>query len=870
MASLSAESSLEDLSVDNSWETELEIALLENADFAKVRSICGLRPVPARLRHDLWRLCLHVEITSALGGGMSSFTDVFDLPAQETLHALCAQAANTVLARLQRAAEAQTEEPVDVPLLPSVARLTSDFESVLTHFSKTYDLPFTEDSGWISVLSTLYGVLWPISRADLYAYFTAVFHRFVASCGAVGSARACNAFRLLLQYHEPRLCNFLDSHKLAPECYARLWFESLFANCLQEETLLALWDLQFLLNTPHFGMFVALVLLVNAKNDLMGIQDVEPEAEEEEDAEVNRADDALTAKTEDHSSADKQDAPPAEGPVTEPKSRDELLAQLRALPNPMQATDVIALVELTLVYARNTPSSFFNNYLPLVFGSPPELNNEDRRLLTDALSLLVSVEEILDAQAMRFASDSNDLSPAATSSGVRFLLVDCRPADQYNAGHLATAFYLDTELMLSNPPEFTTIVKALLQSQQRGIASGSKAAGEHIVFMGSGRAAEDRIANMVVAHFLRLGTPYVSLVDGGYAALHEALGPLEFNNRIVSHDPDLCFVCASNEGSRMAELARKSQQSGATPLAPPPPTNGHSEGRQQRPQSRPPPGNPMGVLSKLSTLLKKPATPTSTPTVAAKQVMTRTESPVISAVPAAVTAPALGPTKPTGSYRNTAAVFSIDDGDEEDEEEEGADLTFKPIVLNHPPLRTRGTPETKGKSSDVPVVAVNLEHCSPGEAVDFQACRQMPEVKKYFECRLLDASNQLSDNGLILLLERQFIVVQERRQVLADTLATLNHLVQGAFVKRLAAKTGSTPPTELKQDGRIVACIPFISMVRITSNKRVPELITFHFSPTDDLLSDSLEFVRVYIHKAGDAVKAIKLAVFNVDGEGSL
>ncbi|VDN13256.1 unnamed protein product, partial [Dibothriocephalus latus] len=323
-------------------------------------------------------------------------------------------------------------------------------------------------------------------------------------------------------------------------------------------------------------------------------------------------------------------------------NRNELLAQLRGLPNPMQTTDVAALVELTLVYARNTPSSFFNNYLPLVFGSPPDLNNEDRRLLTDALSLLISVEEILDAQAMRFASDVDELSSAATSSGVRFLLVDCRPADQYNAGHLATAFYLDTELMLSNPPEFTTIVKALLQSQQRGIASGSKAAGEHIVFMGSGRAAEDRIANMVVAHFLRLGTPYISL---------------QFSN--------------------------------------------------------------------------------------------------------------------------------------------------------------------------VPLVAVNLEHSNPGEAVDFQACKQMPEVKKYFECRLLDATSQLSDNGLILLLERQFIVIQERRQVLADTIATLNHL-------------------------------------------RVPELITFHFSRTDDLLSDSLGFVRVYIHKAGDAVKAIKLAVFNVEGEGAL
>lgn len=31
--------------------------------------------------------------------------------------------------------------------------------------------------------------------------------------------------------------------------------------------------------------------------------------------------------------------------------------------------------------------------------------------------------------------------------GVRFFVVDCRPAEQYNSGHLSTAFHLDSDLV---------------------------------------------------------------------------------------------------------------------------------------------------------------------------------------------------------------------------------------------------------------------------------------------------------------------------------------------------------------------------------------------------------------------------------------
>lgn len=37
-----------------------------------------------------------------------------------------------------------------------------------------------------------------------------------------------------------------------------------------------------------------------------------------------------------------------------------------------------------------------------------------------------------------------------SQDGVRFFVVDCRPAEQYNAGHLSTAFHLDSDLVSGN------------------------------------------------------------------------------------------------------------------------------------------------------------------------------------------------------------------------------------------------------------------------------------------------------------------------------------------------------------------------------------------------------------------------------------
>ncbi|KAM7543258.1 hypothetical protein Aperf_G00000008493 [Anoplocephala perfoliata] len=808
MASIASDSSLDDLSDNDSWETELEIALLKNAELAEVKSICQLRPVPSRLRRDLWRLCLAAESTSA---GMSGFTDIYDLQFQEQLHSECDTAAADVLTRISEASAPETEL---VEELPTSVQLSSIFESVLTHFSQTYAIPFVPGNSWIQILSTLYVILRPSDRDDLYLYFTSLYHRFIAS-GTKGSLHTCSAFRLLLQYHEPELCNFLDSHKLGPETYAKAWFESLFAGHLSDETLPAMWDIYFLLGEPQFGMLVALILLVNAKNSLMQKEKVIGQEVTEDTLVLGDSDYEAVGDSE---------------PVIPPKSRDEILAELRALPHPMQSTDLSALVDITKVYARKTPNSFYTHYLPFLFGAPNPSTDGDR-LVNGALALLVSVEEVLSAAQSSFRAPLTVGGEA--EEFVRFLLVDCRPADQYNAGHLATAFYLDTELMLSNPPEFNTSVQVLLQTQKRGIASGSRAVGEHIVFMGSGRQAEDRVANMVIAHFLRLNTPYVSMVDGGYGAFHEALGPLEFNRLLVCHDEDFCFVCTSNRGQAAIRMAQK---------APPNRTVISSNIPRFAPIPPLPYTQPIGaVFSKFSKFLRN-SSPSKTPQTKS------TANP-----PTSVTSQSASKSP---SYRNTAAVFSIDDNDDEDDES-------REFILRHNQPGSLATSFSLGvPGGNMPQIVNSLDTCQPGQLISLRGCSNMPGVKASFDCTLIGLDEIPSYPGVILVLEYTMVVVREREKQLFEA---LGNFMQKTFLKKSASNAAESEKSSL--DGVVEVVFPFNHLTKITSKKITPEIITFHcIRPGEDLLSETQEAIRLLIPKAGDAVKVIKDAVFSTNG----
>lgn len=74
------------------------------------------------------------------------------------------------------------------------------------------------------------------------------------------------------------------------------------------------------------------------------------------------------------------------------------------------------------------------------------------------------------------------------------------------------------------------------------IKSLSFVGGEHLCFLGSGRNEEDQYTHMIVASFLQKHTQYVSLLAGGYVALHEYFA--QNLSYLQDHNPRFCIVCA--------------------------------------------------------------------------------------------------------------------------------------------------------------------------------------------------------------------------------------------------------------------------------------------------------------------------------------
>lgn len=227
------------------------------------------------------------------------------------------------------------------------------------------------------------------------------------------------------------------------------------------------------------------------------------------------------------------------------QSADEIVTFLTDMPCALEAADVIDFCSLAQYYAMRTPSSFKTGYLKSLFGA----DTSPDRSISQALCLPVTVYELIE----------NISSSPANMESVRFFLVDCRPATQYNFGHLPTAFHLDSNLMLQEPTEFSTAVFGLLRSQKVAIEANSDAGGEHLCFMGSGRLDEDQYMHMVVASFLQKNTQYVSVLTNGYASIHDYFGQ-HTNEFLKDHNPTRCLMCIGPSSSKINQMSNNERE----------------------------------------------------------------------------------------------------------------------------------------------------------------------------------------------------------------------------------------------------------------------------------------------------------------------
>ncbi|XP_012281046.1 TBC1 domain family member 23 [Orussus abietinus] len=449
---------------ENTWVLELEAALLdaEAPSASDIYAISKGQPVPSRLRPDVWQLCLDV---TDRGDQLIHFNEVFDLPEQNVLREDCQQ----LVAKLGN----DDEDKVSV---------VSDLESILTFYCKNRNKQYQRGNGWLELLGPLIALKLP--RTATYNLFEAIRDVYVPRGDTHSSV-----LRLLLLYHDPELCSFLDTKRVSPDQYTKGWVNTLFAEVCSLPAVSTMWDLYFMQADPFFMMFLSLIIVINARDQILKMKDI-----------------------------DKQN----------------IIDILTALPCDLKAEDVTDFCSLAQYYAMKTPSSFKQDLYSIMFGE-----GGDEKFISHALCLPVSAHELIENAVEVPSNPNGPVEP------VRFFLVDCRPAEQYNAGHLPTAFHLDCNLMLQEPAAFATAVQGLLQAQRQALAVGSQAGGEHLCFLGSGRQEEDQYTHMVVASFLQKHTQYVSMVASGYQAIHEYFGD-EVVTNLVDHNSQHCLVCNTN------------------------------------------------------------------------------------------------------------------------------------------------------------------------------------------------------------------------------------------------------------------------------------------------------------------------------------
>ncbi|GFN99365.1 TBC1 domain family member 23 [Plakobranchus ocellatus] len=447
---------------DSSWLAELETALVEDCDFGSLRNICKGRAVPDHLRAEVWQICLGTVGKDAL----SSFDGLYDMDSQSQVRSDC----KALVDKLGN----EEEDKVSI---------VSDLETIVTLYCKSRGLKYVPNNGWMDILQVLLTV--KMSPSELYNSFYSILNKFIPNdCNRQG--RPFHLFRLLLQYHDPELCSYLDTRRVTPDLYTMPWFNSLFGGVCNLKVCQTMWDVIFQHSDPFLELFMGLVILVNARETIL---------------------------------------------ETKEQSKEEVIEMISSFPQALEVDDVEDFCSLAQYYAQKTPQSFRRDYQLSMFGGSVVSHKEpeDSPSLMYSLCLSVSGEELLQA---------NRGTPF-TEDAVRFFVVDCRPAEQYNSEHLTTAFHLDANLMLQSPEEFSYAVQALFAAQAQALAAGSAAAGEHLCFLGSGREEEDQYVNMVVANILQKGKQYVSTAKGGYPALHNILKATSENgvsDLVASHE----------------------------------------------------------------------------------------------------------------------------------------------------------------------------------------------------------------------------------------------------------------------------------------------------------------------------------------------
>ena len=176
-------------------------------------------------------------------------------------------------------------------------QLQAEAESILTVFFKNSGVAFNKSD--CSLMKPIINL--SLTRNEKFSIFQTVLERFIPK--NLKDSAVYDLARLLLLYHDPQLCNHLDSLKIGFQHFSLSWFSSLMAEDCEVEVTAQLWDLYLVNQDPWIIFFMVTVMLVNFRDNIIEVVD----------------------------------------------DREELLARLRRLPSQIEADDIPDLVTLAQV-----------------------------------------------------------------------------------------------------------------------------------------------------------------------------------------------------------------------------------------------------------------------------------------------------------------------------------------------------------------------------------------------------------------------------------------------------------------------------------------------------------------------------------------
>ncbi|KAI6218633.1 TBC1 domain family member 23 [Aphelenchoides fujianensis] len=371
-----------------------------------------------------------------------------------------------------------------------------ELESLITLYCKRRELEYESGNGWMAIMEVLLSL--PFDLPTLFNVFYSITTKYIPRDTSV-SAKVFDLFRLILQYHEPQLCVYLDSMKIQPQVYATEWFTSLLSSSLDANICRVLWDFYFQRGDPFIVFFIALSFLQCTREQIL-----------------------------------------------KSKDKAEVVELIRAAPTNMSEEDIGDLFEVCVVTLNCTPDSLRQDFHGSLFGSN-FLDEFTDFPLNRIICLPVSVKEVF-----KRVIDLN-----APRQVFNYFVIDARPHSQFTCGSLLGAYNLNARLIVDEPENFRIAMQSLLQFKTTNHPK------DHVCFVGSGVEAEDASMLMVISRFLQQNIPHVSYVDGGYKAIHSMLKETNNLHKLNNHlTPENCSECAEQRaepsGWGLMERMRKS------------------------------------------------------------------------------------------------------------------------------------------------------------------------------------------------------------------------------------------------------------------------------------------------------------------------